>query len=97
MLSEVLLAIFVITILMGFTLPLVGKTNDSLQAEKYQSELIVLQSEAMLMGQKVVLDNIKFNEFGHINLGRTVKFKKKKLVMFLGMGKSEVRQRDDDD
>ena len=97
MLSEVLLVIMIIVLVLGLSLPLGRKPADPLAAEKYQAELLALQSKAMAEGETQKKDTISFNPDGHINLAGTVKFGKNNLVLFLGMGRSEIRQGNVDD
>ena len=97
MLSEVLLVLMIIVLIMGLSLPLGRKPGDPLTAPKYQAELMALQSAAMTEGETQKKDEISFNAAGHINLARTVKFGKNNLILFLGMGRSEIRQGNVDD
>lgn len=92
MLSEILFSLLVILMSLALAIPLDFSSSNYLEVEKYQSEVLVLQSEAMLNYETLKLDNISFNEFGHINLARTIDLKEKQLVMFLGMGRSEIRK-----
>jgi len=94
MLGELLLAFSIILACLGLALPRLPRNNQPLQANLYQSELLALQTKAMIQGESESDGGIKFNQLGHINGGRTLSFGKKKLVIFLGMGRSEVRQRD---
>jgi len=97
MLSELLLALMVIISGMALTLPQLPAKKEIWAIEKYQSELLLVQTSAMSENTKEEIDGIKFNQWGHINGGRTLNFKEKKLVIFLGMGRNEIRQRDDAD
>jgi len=97
MLSEVLLVLMIVVMIMGLALPLNRKTVDPLAAEKCQAELVALQSQAMVDGETLKKDDISFNAQGHINLARTLKLGKNNLVLFLGMGRSEIRKGNVDD
>jgi len=97
MLSEVLLVLMILVMVIRLALPLQRDPGDPLAAKKYQAELLSLQSKAMVEGDTQKMDEVSFNEAGHINLARTLKFGKNDLVMFLGMGRSEIRQGNVDD
>ncbi len=94
MLGELLLALLVIISCMTLTLPQLPAKKAIWESEKYQSGLLALQTLALSENNQEEIDGIKFNQWGHINGGRTLNFKDKKLVIFLGMGRNEIRQRD---
>ena len=97
MLSEFLLATALVLLVMNLSLPLLKKTENPWEAKQYQSKTLVVQSKAMASCSTESLDKISFNENGHINLARTLDLGKKQLVLFLGMGRSEIRKGDFDD
>ncbi|MFV0255686.1 MAG: hypothetical protein ACK5G7_06130 [Erysipelotrichaceae bacterium] len=64
---------------------------------KIQSELMLSQISAITNYQKKSYGDFTFNEQGHINKAGRLVIGEEELVLFLGMGKSEIRHRNDDD
>ena len=91
MLLELLLSMAVIVSAVLLTLPQLPQRKEVWAVKEYQSELLQLQTIAMSENTKQEIDGISFNHWGHVNGGRTLNFNDKKLVLFLGMGRSEIR------
>ena len=93
MLGELLAVVTIMICCTILTLPQISIDDSPWQAKQLQSELILLQTTAMYQKEKQSYTNISFNEWGHINRGQTINLNEQQLVLFLGMGRSEIRQR----
>lgn len=95
MLISLLVASLLLTSSTAFLLPNNHKSKDPWQIERIQSDLLLVQSEAMVSNRKKKYQNFTFNKFGHVDKSRRLKVNGVELVVYLGMGKSEIKSCDD--
>lgn len=97
MIYQIIIFLSGLSIIVALTLPVTTKSSKPLQAQKYQSNLLKTQSEALSSRQSKEIEGVSYNEWGNVRKAQSINFKHQKLVIFLGCGKSEIRQREFDD
>lgn len=91
MLSSLLIALIILSSSTILSLPAYHHNTEVYKLESLQSELLFTQSEAMSQYQKKYSDPFSYNLMGHVDKSRRLVDGNKSLVVYLGMGRSEIK------
>ncbi len=89
-LLEMLIAVMMIASLAVVALNY--REGPDLEHYRFLNDYLLIQSEALSERRDKVYENgIRFNSMGHIDLARTVEFRRKKITLNLGSGYALIR------